>query len=312
MEIKYFNCFRQKNLEKLTCDDLLPRNSLDHLYEEEEEEEESKTKRQAGFEDFIIIDEFYVSESGGRTVSLAKCIHDEEILVALKTFKINQHSHIKVFKHIFKEIKALVTLKSEYVVEIYDVIKSDGILVIVMEYYPSLDKEKFLYKNETAIATILYGMAKCLEFCHNKGIMHRDVKRENFVVSEDYKVKLIDFGLCTFKQRSNRCAGTIDVISPEVYDKRTYTNKVDIWGMGIVIYEFFYMEDVDTDIRRDLIFNIDACLRKGTENEHEQFIDIVKGMLRRNPIKRLSIKQILEHEFIKINLVRNENKNDDA
>lgn len=87
-------------------------------------------------------------------------------------------------------------------------------------------------------------MLKAIEYCHQNDIVHRDVKMENFLLdsNEDGEivVKLSDFGLaCQFKQElppTMKC-GSILSVAPEMLASESYCHKIDIWGLGVILYE---------------------------------------------------------------------------
>lgn len=72
--------------------------------------------------------------------------------------------------------------------------------------------------------------------------MHRDIKLENVLVISDSIVKLSDFGSCihTLAKRRKSIVGTYSNISPEMLQKKEYDNTVDIWALGILIYELLF------------------------------------------------------------------------
>lgn len=83
-------------------------------------------------------------------------------------------------------------------------------------------------------------MAKAIDYLHQKGIVHRDIKPENVLLDENFNVKLCDFGLsCQIDSNELRTSvcGTEEYMSPEVFLRKGYSKKVDIWCMGILFYE---------------------------------------------------------------------------
>ena len=109
---------------------------------------------------------------------------------------------------------------------------------------------------ENQIKELFYQMLTSIEYCHSQGIVHRDIKLENFLVDIDNDgtiiVKLSDFGLaCKYEadQPPTTKCGSILSVAPEMLIKETYCHKVDIWGLGIILYELlctelpFYSED---------------------------------------------------------------------
>ena len=80
-----------------------------------------------------------------------------------------------------------------------------------------------------------------LQYLHQKGIIHRDVKPENIIVTLSGKTKLCDFGLACLKSIENsRYCGTKEFLAPEIIRGQDYDEKVDIWALGCVIYEVLY------------------------------------------------------------------------
>lgn len=110
-------------------------------------------------------------------------------------------------------------------------------------------------------------MLKSLEYCHKNNIVHRDVKLENFLVDSDesgnINVKLSDFGLACKLEVDNppttKC-GSILSVAPEMLTNETYSNEVDIWGLGIILYELlstelpFFSED-ENQYKKNIIRN---------------------------------------------------------
>lgn len=97
---------------------------------------------------------------------------------------------------------------------------------------------------ESQIKDIIFQMLKSLEYCHKHNIVHRDIKLENFLVDCDefgnIFVKLSDFGLaCKYehdKPPTTKC-GSILSVAPEMLVRESYCHKVDVWGIGIILYE---------------------------------------------------------------------------
>jgi len=89
-------------------------------------------------------------------------------------------------------------------------------------------------------------MLQSIVHCHRLNIVHRDVKLDNFLIDpsgeDELLVKLSDFGLaCHFDSDNlpNSICGSILSIAPEMLLKTSYDHKVDLWGLGIILYELF-------------------------------------------------------------------------
>merc|ERR1712072_374214 len=118
----------------------------------------------------------------------------------------------------------------------------DYIYIFMPEYENMQDmsdsnETELLEKADVVIPQVL----KAVVHLNQNGIMHRDIKPQNFLVSKDLsQVVLIDFGLATTAPKSTAKGGTIEYIAPEVIepiDFSPYDAKVDAWAVGILIYK---------------------------------------------------------------------------
>merc|ERR1719454_1318888 len=90
---------------------------------------------------------------------------------------------------------------------------------------------------------MMYQLLISLEYCHAQGIVHRDVKPENMMLTqsvtewEKANCKLIDFGLADSKPKKDLLVGTLAYIAPEIIRFEEHTAKVDIWSAGVTAFE---------------------------------------------------------------------------
>ena len=80
-----------------------------------------------------------------------------------------------------------------------------------------------------------------MNYLHENNLIHRDLKLENILLDENLNPKLCDFGWSTItdEQWSTFC-GTLEYIAPEMFENQKYSFSVDIWGLGIILYELFH------------------------------------------------------------------------
>jgi serine/threonine protein kinase len=79
-----------------------------------------------------------------------------------------------------------------------------------------------------------------LEYIHRKGYIHRDLKCENILLDNKANIKLIDFGFCKKLNRFQKAysfVGTLEYLAPEMLSKSGHDEKVDIWALGVLMYE---------------------------------------------------------------------------
>lgn len=129
---------------------------------------------------------------------------------------------------------------------LFDYYENDGIGFLIMEYVDS-DSLADIYRKQGIIKPldllpILVQVARGLYVAHSHGIIHRDVKPANIMVSEDGEVKITDFGVSTSTNQAQitqdgMVVGTAQYISPEQAQGKKATPQSDIYSLGVVAYE---------------------------------------------------------------------------
>ncbi|WP_300262952.1 Stk1 family PASTA domain-containing Ser/Thr kinase, partial [Clostridium sp.] len=186
-----------------------------------------------------------VGEGGMSFVYKARC-RKLNRFVAVKILKDEFKNNEEIVRRFKKEATAIANLSNPNVVNVLDVGTQDDINYIVMEYVEGktlkdIIKEKGALSYEVAIS-IGIKVAKALECAHKNGIIHRDVKPQNILVTEEGVVKVTDFGIAKSMDSStiahtNSVMGSAHYFSPE-QAKGTYTDyRTDLYSLGIVLYE---------------------------------------------------------------------------
>lgn len=92
-------------------------------------------------------------------------------------------------------------------------------------------------------------ICQAVKYMHDNKLIHWDIKPENILISENLVPKLSDFGwsvLVSNKNRSTFC-GTFEYMAPEMYENEEYSYSVDIWGLGVLLYEMFHKKSPFTE-----------------------------------------------------------------
>lgn len=227
---------------------------------------------------------------------------------AIKSFKKKGVSSQKRIE-LKNESEIYLTLDHPQVAKLEMIYETEEELHLVMEYmaggelYRRLSSKKLYSEGDAAccIRQVLLAVA----YLHAQGVVHRDLKLENFLYENEDSdhLKLIDFGFAKFwnqDAKMSQACGSLHYVAPEVLE-RSYTNKADLWSCGVIAYmlltgtpPFFGSDE-----------QVMAKIRAGTPHWSQRFHalsnqpkNLVRGLLIADPVKRLSAKAALEHPFV--------------
>ena len=138
--------------------------------------------------------------------------------------------------------------------------------------------------------------------------MHRDLKPENLLVSADDTLKVCDFGgsvehiLGDTTERKTFC-GTYEYMSPEMVQHVPHGHQIDVWALGILLYELVHNREPFSIMNtRSARPNTKAILEgeiKFKQNLSEQYKDLVKRLLNRDPKKRIPLIKVFMHPWVR-------------
>src|SRR5919197_4636028 len=146
-----------------------------------------------------------------------------------------------------REAVAAARLTHPNIINVFDTGVEDGVSFIVMEYFPGdtlgeLIQQGGAMEPRRAVALILPVLA-ALGFAHHEGVVHRDVKPGNVLVSSDARVKVTDFGIAKAVltaadlTTTGQLLGTVRYLSPEQVQGSEIDARADIYATGLVLYE---------------------------------------------------------------------------
>jgi serine/threonine protein kinase len=166
-------------------------------------------------------------------------------LVALKTITTGLAEYPDLLQRFYQEAQSAGGLQHPNIVTIYDMGDEQGVPYIAMELLEgeSLDQ---LIGRRTPLPVPLkltYALQACraLDYAHKRGIIHRDIKPDNVMLTKDGTVKVVDFGIArvleTSKTQTGMLLGTFAYMSPEQYHGEHADARSDIWSFGVLLYE---------------------------------------------------------------------------
>ena len=212
---------------------------------------------------------------------------------------------------IYNEINIHSKLDHENIIKLYNFNEDNENINIIMEYAPNgnlydlIMKEKNGFDEYKAFEYFIQ-VVNAVYYLHTNNIIHRDIKPENILIGADNKIKLCDFGWAkelTLENRSTFC-GTVEYMAPEIVGSENYDYGVDIWSLGILLYELLYGHSpFKANNTKNVILNIKSHEITYDDNKNSTVSksckDLIQKILNNNPQKRYKIKDILEHPFVK-------------
>merc|ERR1719478_674662 len=173
------------------------------------------------------------------------------------------------------------------------------------ELFHRVTKRRHFTEKDAAEAA--FQMLLAVNYIHTHGIVHRDIKLENFLYEkpDSNHLKLIDFGFSKIWEPNTKMAlscGTLAYVAPEVLDK-SYTSKCDLWSLGVVIFILLvgYMPFAGSESHQVQMIRQGKCTyrKESWAKVSKEASAFIGRLLLVDPIKRLSAEEALQETWIK-------------
>ena len=237
----------------------------------------------------------------------------KEVAIKIMAKKSMDKSDLELAK---VEIDILKISQHPNIIKLYDIYENENYIYIIMEYCSGGDLlsyfESYQYQlKETKICEIIHKLSMAIYFLHSYGIIHRDLKPENILMTDltsKADIRLLDFGLSKIIGNEEKCTepyGTLSFAAPEVLQAKPYDKSADLWSIGIITFLLlcgylpFDDKHSEKEIARQTIQDPVPYEKKIWSKYSPEAWIFVEGLLQKNPEKRYSIKEVLEHPWIK-------------
>jgi aurora kinase, other len=226
-------------------------------------------------------------------------------IVAIKVLQKSQLLKAGVEHQLRREIEIQSHLRHRHILRMYGYFYDSKRIYLILEYSPGGELYKRLqqkghFSDKTA-AKYISDLATALDYCHTKHVIHRDIKPENLLIGAQGEIKIADFGWSVHAptSRRNTLCGTLDYLPPEMVEGREHDELVDVWSLGVLLYEFlvgmppFEAEGHTATYRR--ISRVDLKFPPGVTEEAQ---DLIRKLLVKEPSQRLPLSEVPKHPWV--------------
>ena len=237
----------------------------------------------------------------------------EKVAIKIMTKENMDKSDLELAK---VEIDILKIAQHPNIIKLYDVLESEHYIYIIMEYCSGGDLLSYFENHnyelpESKVCEIIHKLSMAVYYLHSYGIVHRDLKPENILMTDSNDtadIRLLDFGLSKIIGNDEKCTepyGTLSFVAPEVLQSKPYDKSVDLWSIGIITFLLLtgYMpfddEHSEREIARQTIQDPVPFENKIWGKLSPEAKVFVNGLLQKRSEKRYTIKEVLEHPWIK-------------
>ncbi|OCH92968.1 CAMK/CAMKL/AMPK protein kinase [Obba rivulosa] len=232
--------------------------------------------------------------------------------VAMKFISKQVIAATKTKTRVQREVEYMRTLRHPHIIKLYEVISTPTDIIIVLEYAGG-ELFNYIVQNgrmpEPQARRFFQQLISGIEYSHRLKIVHRDLKPENVLLDNDLNVKIADFGLSNEIKDGDflkTSCGSPNYAAPEVIRGNLYTGpEIDVWSCGVILYVMlcgrlpFEDDDVQTLFTKisQGVYHMPSYLSPDAR-------DLINGMLAVDPVKRITVPEILQHKFFTTDLPR--------
>ncbi|XP_032145186.1 serine/threonine-protein kinase MARK1 isoform X10 [Sapajus apella] len=210
---------------------------------------------------------------------------------------------------LFREVRIMKILNHPNIVKLFEVIETEKTLYLVMEYASGGEVFDYLVAHgrmkEKEARAKFRQIVSAVQYCHQKCIVHRDLKAENLLLDGDMNIKIADFGFSnefTVGNKLDTFCGSPPYAAPELFQGKKYDGpEVDVWSLGVILYTLvsgslpFDGQNLK-ELRERVLrgkYRIPFYMSTDCEN-------LLKKLLVLNPIKRGSLEQIMKDRWMNV------------
>lgn len=263
-----------------------------------------KAKRRWSLDDFEIGRPLGKGKFGNVYLARERCT---KFIVGLKVLFKSQLQKANVEHQLRREIEIQAHLRHPNILRLYGYFHDETRVYLILEFAPRGELYKEMqgqpngYFDEKRSAKYILQLAKALKYCHTKKVIHRDIKPENLLLNLRGDLKIADFGWSVHAPSSRRTTlcGTLDYLPPEMVEGKAHDEKVDLWSLGVLCFEFLCGKPpFESEKHVDTYKRICSVDLRFPSHVSSGARDIIIKLLRKDPRERLSLDGVFLHPWI--------------
>merc|ERR1712137_806172 len=229
-------------------------------------------------------------------------------IFALKVLDKLQLIKHRVEHQLRREIEIQSHCRHVNILRLYSFFHDEKRVYLMLEMAPGGELYALLQSrqqfSEARSAWYFKQMVEAIQHCHSRHIIHRDIKPENILIGLKETLKIADFGWAVHAtSRRQTFCGTLDYLPPEMLSKRKYRSQIDIWGLGVLLYEFLvgkapFEADNDPQATYRKIQTVNPVFPPSLSRDVK---DLISKLLHKNPKERPTLEGILQHPWLNLN-----------
>uniref|UniRef100_A0A3Q2E8F7 non-specific serine/threonine protein kinase n=1 Tax=Cyprinodon variegatus TaxID=28743 RepID=A0A3Q2E8F7_CYPVA len=241
--------------------------------------------------------------------NFAKVKLARHVLTGREVSKFYTHCYMHMSLTLFREVRIMKLLNHPNIVKLFEVIETDKTLYLVMEYASGGEVFDYLVAHgrmkEKEARAKFRQIVSAVQYCHQRRIVHRDLKAENLLLDADMNIKIADFGFSnefTVGSKLDTFCGSPPYAAPELFQGKKYDGpEVDVWSLGVILYTLvsgslpFDGQNLK-ELRERVLrgkYRIPFYMSTDCEN-------LLKKLLVLNPVKRGSLEQIMKDHWMNV------------
>lgn len=221
--------------------------------------------------------------------------------------EINISIHKKNIERFREEIFLMNKFNHQNILKLYETIEDDNYIYLILEYCENGDLKNFLNKRpmkEKNVRKFMKQIVSGLQYLNNKNVYHRDLKPQNILLTQDYTIKISDFGLaktCESNTLLDTICGSPMYMAPEIMKYKKYDTKADLWSLGVIFYQMLtgktpytarsHSELMNNIENQDIVFP--KCI-----NVTKEGLDLLLKLLQKKSDERMTWEELFKHIWL--------------